>query len=480
MSTTRFQSRASAESSDAPKVHLVTFGCQMNKYDSLLVEGRFKKAGYQTTEALDDADVVLFNTCSVRDHAEERTWSWVGELKKAKADRPDLVIGVMGCMAQRVEAEIFQRAGHVDLVAGTRQFQHLPEMVSEVRARRAAPDKLRARDMQLLATDMSEDVAVDRAGEEYTGGRHGYLAVMRGCDLNCTYCIVPTTRGRVRSRPIGELVDEAKWMVDQGAQVITLLGQTVNSYGEDFPAPAGGDKRWSGRQGRPSLADLLYRLQEVEGLERIRLVTLHPSYVTPAFAQAIAECDKVDRFLPLPVQAGSDEVLKRMKRGYNLDLYRKRVEILREAVPDIELGTDWIVGFCGETDGDFEGSVRVLEEMEFVVNYIFKYDPRPATAADEKLPDDVLAAVKKERNQRLLAVAEKVQRKRFERYRGERVKAFVESVSERDTRILLGRTVSGLPVSFEGAEGLVGSSVELAIAETTAYGMAGKLVGPEA
>jgi tRNA-2-methylthio-N6-dimethylallyladenosine synthase len=474
MSTTRFQSRASGETEGAPKVHLVTFGCQMNKYDSLLVEGRFKKAGYQTTEALDDADVVLFNTCSVRDHAEERTWSWVGELKKVKAERPDLVIGVMGCMAQRVEEEIFKRAGHVDLVAGTRQFQHLPQMVSEVRARRAAPDKLRARDMQLLATDMSYDVAVDRAGEEYTGGRHGYLAVMRGCDLNCTYCIVPTTRGRVRSRPIDELVDEAKWMVDQGAQVITLLGQTVNSYGEDFPSPVAGEKRWSGRQGRPSLADLLYRLQEVSGLERIRLVTLHPSYVTPSFAQSIADCDKVDRFLPLPVQAGSDDVLKRMKRGYNLDLYRKRVEILRNAIPDIELGTDWIVGFCGETEEDFAGSERILEEMEFIVNYIFKYDPRPATAADEKLHDDIATAVKKERNQRLLAIAEKVQRKRFEAYRGQTVKAFVESVSERDERVLLGRTVHGLPVSFEGPEALVGTNLELEIAETTAYGMAGR------
>ena len=405
MSLTRFQSTSSEGTADKPKVHLVTFGCQMNKYDSLLVEGRFKKAGYGTTEALDDADVVLFNTCSVRDHAEERTWSWVGELKRAKRERPDLVIGIMGCMAQRVEQEVFKRAGHVDLVAGTRQFHLLPDMVREVRERRARPDEFRARDMRLLATDMSEDVEVDREGEEYTGGLHGYLAVMRGCDLNCTYCIVPTTRGRVRSRPITALVDEARWMVDQGARVVTLLGQTVNSYGEDFPAPAEGEPRMRGRQGRPAMADLLYALQEIDDLDRIRLVTLHPSYVTPEFARAIRDCDKVDRYLPLPAQAGSDAVLKRMKRGYTLDLYRRRAEMLRSEVPDIELGSDWIVGFCGETDADFEGSVRFLEEQEFLVNYIFKYDPRPGTSADDRLADDVAEEVKKERNRALLEAA---------------------------------------------------------------------------
>ena len=354
MTTTRHTSEASGDPT-SPKVHVVTFGCQMNKYDSSLVEGRFLKEGYATSETVEDADVVLFNTCSVRDHAEERTWSWVGELKKLKQQKPELVVGIMGCMAQRVEEEVFRRAGHVDLVAGTRQFHHLPRMVRELRERRADPDAV-PKDMRLLATDMAEDVQVDREGEEYRGGLHAYLAVMRGCDLNCTYCIVPTTRGRVRSRPIEDLAREAEWLVSQGVKVLTLLGQTVNSYGEDLPAGGEG----TGRQGRPSLADLLRRLQTIEGLERIRLITLHPSYVTRALAEAIRDCDKVDRFLPLPAQAGTDDVLKRMKRGYTLDLYRKRVAILREVVPDIELGSDWIVGFCGETDADFSRGAERL------------------------------------------------------------------------------------------------------------------------
>jgi tRNA-2-methylthio-N6-dimethylallyladenosine synthase len=475
MSTTRHHSKAADAVDTAPKVHVVTFGCQMNKYDSELVEGRFQRAGYGVSESMDEADVLLFNTCSVRDHAEERAWSWVGELKRAKERRPDLVIGLMGCMAQRVEAEVFQRAGHVDLVAGTRQFHHLPDLVEEVRARRADPTMLPA-DMRMLATDMAEDVVVDREGETYRGGQQAYLAVMRGCDLNCTYCIVPTTRGRVRSRPIEDLAAEAEWLVEQGVKVITLLGQTVNSYGEDFDKPGPGAPTYRGRQGRPSLADLLERLQAIDGLARIRLITLHPSYVTRPFAEAIRDCDKVDRFLPLPAQAGSDDVLKRMKRGYTLDLYRKRVDLLREVVPEIELGSDWIVGFCGETDADFAGSEAFLEEQQFLVNYIFKYDPRPGTRADD-VPDDVPKAVKKERNQRLLAVSERVQRRRFEAQVGRTLPVFVESVSERDGRVLLGRSTTGMAVSLKGSADRVGALHDVTIDEATAFGMAGRLAG---
>ncbi|MEM6672622.1 MAG: tRNA (N6-isopentenyl adenosine(37)-C2)-methylthiotransferase MiaB [Planctomycetota bacterium] len=478
MSTTRHQSRSSADGAapqDAPKLHVVTFGCQMNKYDSELVEGRFRRSGYETTAEIDEADVVLFNTCSVRDHAEERTWSWVGELKRVKEQRPDLVVGVMGCMAQRVEEEVFKRAGHVDLVAGTRQFHLLPSMVAELKERRAAPTPLARRERQLLATDMSEDVVVDRQGEEYAGGRHAYLAVMRGCDLNCTYCIVPTTRGRVRSRPIDELVAEAEWYASQGVQVLTLLGQTVNSYGEDMPTPEPGAKALRGRRGRPSLADLLERLQGVEGLERIRLITLHPSYVTRHFAEAVRDYDKVERFLPLPAQAGSDDVLRRMKRGYTLDLYRRRADLLREVVPDIELGSDWIVGFSGETDEDFEGSERFLAEQGFLVNYVFKYDPRPGTRADDRLADDIPEALKKERNQRLLRAAERTQRLRFERYGGRTVPLLVESTSERDERIQMGRTPWGMPASIEGPASLVGTHVQVVVDETTSYGMSARL-----
>ena len=221
------------------RLHVVTFGCQMNKYDSELVEGRFRRRGWSTTGEIAEADLVIFNTCSVRDHAEERVHSWIGELRREKQRRPELLIGVMGCMAERLGDELFRRSAHVDLVVGTRSFQHLPELVDEVRARRAAGARPRAARAVLTGFDERPDEPRDGPGS-YGGGLLGWLAVMRGCDLNCTFCIVPSVRGRVLSRPLSEIVDEARWMVDQGARVVTLLGQTVNSYGEDLPEPARG------------------------------------------------------------------------------------------------------------------------------------------------------------------------------------------------------------------------------------------------
>lgn len=455
------------EASGAPALHVVTFGCQMNKYDSLLVEGRFLQRGYRLTERLEDADVVLFNTCSVRDHAEERVYSWVGALAEAKRRRPELVVGVMGCMAQRVEGEVFRRASHVDLVCGTRQLTTLPELVDEVRERRRRSGG--AGSQGLIETSLEGAMEVDRRSEPYRDGLVGHLAVMRGCDLNCTYCVVPATRGRVQSRPIDDLVAEARWMIEGGARVLTLLGQTVNSYGEDLPVGEG-----TGRRGRPGLSDLLRALQELEGLERIRLITLHPSYVTRALAEAIRDCEKVDRFLPLPVQSGSDRILRAMKRGYTTDLYRERIALLREEVPDIELGSDWIVGFPSETDEDFERSAAFLDEIGFVQNYVFQYSPRPDTRAFA-LPDDVPIAAKKERNRILLEAAERSSLARMETRLGGDVSAFVEATAPKSPGSLRARTVHNLPVRFEGDEKLIGTTVRVRIEAASPYGLSGAL-----
>jgi len=492
MTLSRFRSKPSAATgasadaaASAARVHVVTFGCQMNKYDSLLAEGRFKRRGYEVALGIDDADVVLFNTCSVRDHAEERTYSWVGELKRAKASRPDLVIGVIGCMAQRVGEEIFARAGHVDIVAGTRQFHRLPELVDEVRERRDAAAQAGRRGAQgrgarVLALEMNDPVAVDREDERFDGELAAYLTVMRGCDLNCTYCIVPTVRGRVLSRPVDDVVREARWFVSRGARVITLLGQTVNSYGEDFPAPGAGEPRMRGRQGRPGLADLLHRLQEVEGLARVRLITLHPSYLTRELALALRDCDKVDRFLPLPAQSGSDRILRAMKRGYTTGLYERRVDVLRALVPDVELGSDWIVGFPGETDADHAASERFLGAQGFAVNYVFKYDPRPGTSAADGLADDVPEAVKKERNQRLLARSAEVSLRRHAGHVGAIRAVLVEGLSDRAPGTLVGKTRHGMTISFEGAPALVGGEVAVLVEQASAFGLAGSLAGPHA
>jgi len=479
MSTTRVQSKAQAATNDpsaAPRrVHVVTFGCQMNKYDSLLAEGRFRRAGYATTDRMEDADVVLFNTCSVRDHAEERAYSWVGDLKRAKAERPDLVVGVLGCMAQRVGEEIFARAGHVDLVAGTRQFASLPSLVGEVLAARDAGQRAR-----VVALGMDDELVVDRAGEPWAGGAHAWLTVMRGCDLNCTYCIVPTVRGRVLSYGIEHLVREARGYVEQGARAITLLGQTVNSYGEDVPAPAAGEKRWSGRQGRPGLADLLRELQQIDGLARIRMITAHPSYVTEALAEAIRDCDKVERYLPLPAQSGSDAMLRAMKRGYTVDLYRRRMEMLRARVPDIELGSDWIVGFPGETDDDFDASEAFLAEQGFAVNYVFKYSPRPGTGAAERLADDIPEDVKKERNQRLLRASERSGLRQHSAHVGATRRVLVDGISDRGEGVVLGRTEHGMAISLKGQPDLLGRVVDVRVESASAYALTGTLASSEA
>ena len=471
MTNPRTQSRAAETTSASPAgpaVHVVTFGCQMNKYDSLLVEGRFQRRGYRVAPSMEDADVVLFNTCSVREHAEERAISWVGELKRVKAARPELVVGVMGCYAQRAEEEILQRAAHVDVVCGTRRFQHLPELVDEVRRRRADPD-VRRRDERLVDTGMDDAVEVGREAEPYTGGLAGYLAVMRGCDLSCSFCIVPTTRGRVQSRPVPALVDEARWMVDQGCRAITLLGQTVNSYGEDLE-PAG----MLGRRGRPSLADLIRELQEVDGLERIRLITLAPAYVNRALAEAIRDCDKAERFLPLPAQSGSDRVLKGMRRGYSSELYRKKVELLREVVPDLELGSDWIVGFPTEGEEDFQKTEALLADVGYAQGYVFKYDPRPGTQAAD-LEDDVDTATKKERNQRLLRAVERSGLRRHEAHIGQLRRVFVEEVWEKDAAIVRGRTEHGLSCSLKGGEELIGTTQSVRVLEASPFGLAGEL-----
>ncbi len=478
MTLARTQSRnrgPEVASTHAGKLHVVTFGCQMNKYDSELVEGRFRERGWSTTERPEDADLILFNTGSGRAHAEERVFSWLGELKHARERRPELVIGVIGCLAQRAEEELLRRAGHVDLLAGTRAFQRLPDLVDELLERRAAGEA----QPPLVALEMDGRPDLPREGQPWTGGREGYLAVMRGSDLNCTVCIVPTVRGRVLSRPPEEVLREARWMVDQGARVVTLLGQTVDSYGEDLPVPGPGEPRQLGRQGRPSLADLLYRLQAIQGLLRVRLITLHPAYVSAALARAIAECDKVERFLPLPAQSGSDEVLRRMKRGYTTDLYRRRVELLRERVSDLELGSDWIVGFPGESERDFEASLAFQAEIGFAVNYVFQYDPRPGTKAAE-LVDDVPRDLKRERNQRLLRAGERAALGRMHAHLGSRLSVLVESERARRPGEMQGRCQHGLPVAFRGDASQVGSLVEVLAQDATPYGLRGTASDVEA
>jgi tRNA-2-methylthio-N6-dimethylallyladenosine synthase len=470
-----------------PKLHLVTFGCQMNKYDSELVAGKFRAEGFGTTEDPAEADVVAVNTCSVRGGAEDRVYGRLGELKRLKRRNPRLVVAILGCQAQREGAELLRRAPHVDLVVGTREFPRLPELVKRVQAGESP----------ILALDEGADVRVERRSRAETSPS-AYLAVMRGCDLNCTFCVVPLTRGRVRSRTMDDVVEEARWLVAGGAREIVLLGQTVNAYGYDLASPteaealgyrkvltdggsgvpeyAGGAPAvnplalLSAAGPAPRLANLVRRLGEIPGVDRIRLVTNHVAYLDDALTAALAEVPQAMPFLPIPAQHGSDRILRAMRRGYTTDLYRRRIDKLRARVPGIELSSDWIVGFPGETDEDLEKSCAFLEEQRFAQNFVFKYSPRPETAAYE-LPELDDADLSR-RHARLLDVAEKVQAAVWKRYVGATRPVLVERATDRPGRVS-GRTPENLEVSFEGPPSLAGEIVDVKIESAGAHSARG-------
>ncbi|HKD99855.1 MAG TPA: MiaB/RimO family radical SAM methylthiotransferase [Planctomycetota bacterium] len=467
---------AAATAGRTPRLHLVTFGCQMNRYDSELVAERFAARGWAATDVPDDADVIAFNTCSVRAHAEDRVYGRLGDAKRLKRQRPGLVVAVLGCQAQREGAELLKRAPHVDLVVGTREFPRLPELVERVR-RGEGP---------IVATGEDAEVRVERAARAERGPS-AFVAVMRGCDLHCSFCIVPTTRGRVRSRSVEDVLDEVRWLVADGVREIVLLGQTVNAYGYDLTSPteaeAMGYRRVLADGGSavpeyaavapseevPRLARLIRRLGAIPGLDRIRLVTNHVAYLDDALIEALAEVPAAMPFLPLPAQSGSDRILRAMRRGYTKDLYRRRIDRLRARVPGIELSSDWIVGYPGETDAEFEQSVALLREIGFAQTFVFRYSPRPATAAHDEptLPEDVVAA----RNAALLRAAEDVQAARWRRYVGTSRPVLVERV-DRSGR-LVGRTPESLEVAFPGDASLVGEIVDVEIDSAGSFGARG-------
>lgn len=413
--------------------NLRVFGCQMNFYDGELMRASLQGRGYVETDKPDEADVVLFHTCSVREGAEERVHGLLGELKRAKRERPDLVIGVIGCMADREGRELFDREPHVDIVCGSRHFPHLDSFIDRVVA-----GEERVCELGDAASAVDAPVR-DLAGRPAHWSAH--VAVMRGCDLNCTYCIVPSVRGRVESRPIGQIVDEVKRLVEQGVTEVHLLGQTVDSYGRDLP-----------REGRPSLARLLDELAPLDDLLRVRMITLHPSYVDAELAAAMARSPQFMRFLPIPLQAGSDRVLRAMKRGYNTSLYRKRIDILREHMDDLELVSDWIVGFPGETDEDYLESERMMREIGFLQSYVFQYSPRPGTAAYE-IDDNVPAEVKRERNNRLLALQREIAYSKSPHEVGKTTRMMLEQGAKHHPGHWTGRTHTGHPVVVADAEG---------------------------
>ncbi len=368
-----------------PSVHLEAFGCQMNTFDAETVRGAFLDRGWTLATDPGAADCALLLTCSVRDGAEERIRGRLGALQEAKRNRPGLRVGILGCMAQRDGEAILDQFPVLDLVAGTRQFTRVPDLIDAV--------EVTGRPVLDLGTEGDPMPRVRTMAGRDPGG-HAFVPVMRGCDLNCTYCIVPAVRGRVVSRDEDDVVEEVRRLVGDGVVEVTLLGQTVNSYG------------WERPRGRRGLGALLGRLASVAGLEWIRLVTLHPSYLDENLCAALADLPHLAGPVPLPAQSGSDRILRQMKRGYTTDLYRRRLEMLRTAVPGVEITSDWIVGFPGETAEEASMSEGLLAEIAPLKSYVFRYSPRPGTAADG-LSDDVPETDKAVRNTALLKAQSK-------------------------------------------------------------------------
>lgn len=460
----------------APKYHLTSYGCQMNKLDSELVETKLQQRGYSAATAEADADVVLINTCSVRQHAEDRVWSKLGKLRIRKRTEPQLVVGVIGCMAQEHKRYMLARMPHIDLIVGPSAFGDIDDTVEKARTRNrelvAQREPARTKHEVVGAGMVSVDhgISGDSIKRNVKVRPHqsqAYMSIMRGCNMPCSYCIVPTTRGDEISRPIADLVDEANRLVDDGVSEITLLGQTVNAYGRDLK---GQDA---------TLARLLRELHGIPALRRLAFITSHPNFLSPDLIDVLAELPKLSRYLHLPAQSGSNAMLKAMRRGYTVERYKKRIEQLWAKVPDMELHSDFIVGYPGETEEDFEATVALMKELRFSQSYIFKYSPRPGTLSAE-LVDDVCDAEKNRRNQVLLAVQEELSAEKNQAVVGSTVEVLVEGESKVAGR-MTGRTSQHRLIHFASTDKqLVGQYVPVTVTEALAHSCVGDLQGHDA
>src|SRR5215470_6586490 len=360
------------------KLHLITYGCQMNEYDSERVAGLLREERWELTPDESEADLILVNTCAIREKAEDKVFSKLGELRLLKAQKPELVIGVMGCMAQLHQKAILRRAPSVDLVFGSPAIARVAELVDRVRRERRP------------VLETGEGPLVKITTRPPAAGRlKEFVTVMEGCEKHCTFCVVPRTRGRERSHPPEVIVAEVRRLVAEGCREVTLLGQTVNAYGRDLTP-------------RTDLGELFERVAEVEDIARIRFTTSNPYNLTPKLIRAMRDVPKVCEYFHLPLQSGSDRILERMNRGYTRAQYLDLIDQLRDAEPDMAFSTDIIVGFPGETEADFEETLRVVEQVGYDNAFVFRYSRRPGTPAAD-MSEQVPEPVKAERNARVLA-----------------------------------------------------------------------------
>ncbi len=432
----------------AGNVYIETYGCQMNVADSELVAGILTASGYRLVNTPEEADVILVNTCAVRQHAENRVLGRVAQLGGLRRHRPHLRLGILGCMAQHQGRTLQQQAPGVSLVAGPDAYRQLPRLLA------GSQDEFNL-DVRLDRTECYTDLAPVREGRT-----NAWIPIIRGCDRFCTFCVVPFVRGRERSLPPGDILRQVEDLVAAGFREVTLLGQTVNAY----------------RHGDTGFAALLRQVAAVDGILRIRFVSPYPAGFDAETIAVMASTPKICRALHLPVQSGSDTQLQRMRRGYTVDQYRHLVQQLRQALPDLTLTTDLITGFCGETEADFQQTLALMEEIRFDAAFMFKYSAREGTLAYRRLPDDVPEPVKTARLERMIEQQERMSLAINRKLIGQTVEVLVEGRSKRSDATeprYYGRTEGGKVVVF-GQPAPVNSLIRIALTDATAHTLFGE------
>ncbi len=431
--------------------HIVTFGCQMNKLDSELLQGALRKRGFEPVRDPRRAGVVLYNTCSVRRQAENRVFSHLGAWQEHARSDPGFILGVIGCMAQRLGRRIIERFDHVRLVCGTRSFLRVPDYL----------ERIAETGDRVVALDQGP-FSFERDPEFRPQPHRAYVSIMRGCENYCAYCIVPQVRGRETNRPPDEIVEEVRRLCDGGVVEVALLGQNVNAYGKAL-----GDD--------VSLAGLLEQVNAVRGLRRLRFITSHPADMTEEILRAVAGLEKVCEHIHMPAQSGSDAVLGRMRRGYTRGQYLELTGKARRLIEGVEISSDFIVGFPGESDEDFELTLSLLEEVRFQQGFIFRYSPRPGTRA-ARWDDDVPEAIKRERQQRLLAAQERVDAERRASLRGGTVEVLSDGPNRghRQNGGSIGRTRHNDIVVFSGPEAPPGALCRVLVENSTPLTLFGR------
>ncbi len=429
------------------KFFIKTFGCQMNFNDSERIKGILRTLGYEPTDNWQEADLILLNTCTIREKPDQKVLSHLGEYRKVKEKNPKALIAVAGCLAQRSGWELVQRAPVIDIMFSSFNMHQLPELINQAQAGYKA--------IAILEKPPEDEDKVWEFPTERDNPYCAYVTIIKGCDKNCTYCVVPKTRGRERSRSMESILEEVKRLVDDGVREIHLLGQNVTAWGKDFEKPI-------------PFSELLYQVSKVEGVERIRFTTGHPKDLTDDIIEAMADIPQVCNALHLPFQAGSDRILTLMDRGYTKEFYLERIQKLREHIPDIAMSTDIIVGFPTETEEDFEETLDVVRKVRFEQIFSFKFSPRPGTPAADmegQIPDEV----KTERMKRLLDLQKQIMSEIAKSYEGTVQEVLVEETKGEDQ--VIGRTTTNKWATLKGDKGLLGKLVKVKVLKASPFNL---------